>query len=390
MKFMPFKLKDALVGKNSPSAALHLSDSHCEPLSIRELLAFEPEALETWLESKLGYPGFRGSEPLRREIATLYPGLDTDHIAPANGADDLILAFTLSILERGDHVVVHYPAYQSLYEVARTAGCRVDLWQGNPDLGWELELDTLRSLLRPDTKLVVINTPHNPTGYAMPLEVYKELFALAEQRGFLVLSDEIYRGLELTPAAVLPPAACMSELGISMGSMSKGFGMPGLRVGWMATRNARIHEALYNFQSYANAFVNVSSEALAAIALRHREPIFERNRALIRSNLAALDEFFRRHADFFDWSSPRAGTMRFARIRRGSAEAFCEAALRQANVQIASSMRFDCGDRHVRIGFGTRGMPAALEAVERFLTSSAHLYQSGSDPLPFARPGGGA
>jgi aspartate/methionine/tyrosine aminotransferase len=158
----------------------------------------------------------------------------------------------------------------------------------------------------------------------------------------------------------------------------------------MATRNPRIHEALYNFQSYANAFVNVNSEALAAIAIRHREPIFERNRALIRSNLAALNEFFRRHGELFDWSPPRAGTMRFARLRRGSAEAFCEDVLRQASVQIASSGRFDCGDRHVRIGFGTRGMPAALEAVDRFLTSSAHLYQSGSDPLPLARPGGGA
>ncbi len=390
MRFKPFKLKDALVGKSSPVAAHHLSDSYCEPLRIRELLAFEPEGLETLLESRLGYPGFRGSEALRTESAALYPGLGGEHMAPANGADDVILAFTLACLERGDHIVVHYPAYQALYEVAQSVGCRVDFWQGNPDLGWGLEIDSLRSLLRPDTKLVVINTPHNPTGYEMPLEVYTELFELAEQRGFLVLSDEIYRGLELTPAVILPPAACMSDLGVSIGSMSKSFGMPGLRVGWLATWNARVLEALDNFQNYSNSFVSLSGEALAAIALRHREPIFERNRALIRSNLTALGEFFRRHIELFDWSPPLAGTVRFVRLLRGSAEGFCEAMLHQASVQLASSQSFDYGDRHLRIGFGTRGVPAALEAVERFLTSGAHLDQRFPDSRPLARQRGGA
>ncbi|MEJ7725574.1 MAG: aminotransferase class I/II-fold pyridoxal phosphate-dependent enzyme [Actinomycetes bacterium] len=188
------------------------------------------------------------------------------------------------------------------------------LWTGSGDeLRWGLDLDRLESVLRPETRLVAINFPNNPTGFVPPPAAFDELVRLCDARGIRVLSDEVYRGVELDPARTLDQAADRSEPALSIGVMSKAYGLPGLRVGWVATRDRELLARLSRAKHYTSICNSVPSEYLAALALQHAEVILERTRAVITGNLPLLDAFFAEHADRFSWTPPDGGCVAFPR-----------------------------------------------------------------------------
>jgi len=341
-----------------------LCASDCESMSVRDLLAMEPGAGDALHDLWLGYTESAGHPALREQIAALYEGIGPEQVLVHAGAEEAIFNLMNVLLGPGDHAIVHTPCYQSLFEVARAAGCRVDPWEAREDAGWALDLDTLRRALRPETRLVVVNCPHNPTGYVMPGEAFAELVALSQERGFLLFSDEVYRGLEADPRDRLPALCEVDPRGVSLGVTSKSYGLAGLRIGWVATRNAPLLARLAAFKDYTTICSSAPSEFLAALALRHGPEIVARNRALIRDNLAALDAFFRRHEDRFCWTPPRAGPIAFPSLRQGDVEAYCDELVSGAGVLLLPGTTYGPYERNFRIGFGRGTFAAGLRAWE--------------------------
>jgi len=363
-----FALKRFFNDEPGRGATYNLSSSVCEPLTLDDLLALEDGATRELGRLSLGYPGMHGSGPLRALIAERYDGLTADDILVMTGADDAIALLLLSCVAPGDHVVVHAPGYQPFAALARWHGCAVSPWYAREEAGWALDLDELIGLLTPRTRLIVVIMPHNPTGYAMPAREFADLLRLAEGRGMTVVSDEIYAGIAADPAAELSPAAALSPRAVSIGGLSKSFGLPGLRIGWIATADRALLDAARRVRMHENSFASAPSEYLAAIALRHSAGILARNRAIARDNLLAVAAFIDVHRDVLAWHAPRAGVLAFPRLREPqTADTFCAAVLACTGILLAPSSLFAYGDRHIRIGFGLRNVPTVLAALDRYL-----------------------
>ena len=235
-------------------------------------------------------------------------------------------------MDAGDNIIVHAPYYQSLGEVARSIGAEVIPWRGDQQRGWELDLQFVKDKATDKTKLVVINFPHNPTGF-LPEETFvHELSSLSVKKGFIVLSDEVYRGLEYDSTYRLPSFADVDERAVSLGVMSKAYGLAGLRIGWIATRNRGIYEALAAFKDYTTICNSAPSEFLAELALNHGEAIIGRNMTIVRENLRLLKSFFSRHEDTFVWQEPKAGPIAFPQYLGDSVDVFCDRLVRDAGV----------------------------------------------------------
>ncbi len=303
MRPNPFKL-ERYFARHEFSAPFLLCSSDCESMRLRELLALEAGAAERFESIWLGYTESLGNPELRQSISTLYEHVLADQVLVHAGAEEAIFNFMNVALNPGDHVVVHAPYYQSLGELARSIGAEVSEWQGDPEHAWQLDLEVLKSAINTRTRVVVVNFPHNPTGFLPTPEFARELSALSERHGFIIFSDEVYRGLEHDPADRLPAFADMNERAVSLGVMSKTYGLAGLRIGWIATRDRAIFDKLAAFKDYTTICNSAPSEFLATLALRNAEVIVERNLGVIGKNLDLLDSFFESRADLSALQSP--------------------------------------------------------------------------------------
>jgi aspartate/methionine/tyrosine aminotransferase len=366
MKLPPFQL-ERWFARHEFSAPWLLCSSDCESVTVQELLALEPDARDRLDALWLGYTESRGHPALREAIAGLYETISADHILVHAGAEEAIFNFMHVALDPGDHIVVHTPCYQSLAEVARGLGAHVTPWQGDPDRGWAVAIDDLPRLLTPRTRAVVVNFPHNPTGFLPDAGFLHTLSALSEQHGFLVFSDEVYRGLELESADCLPAFADLNARAVSLGVMSKTYGLAGLRIGWIATRNGDLIDKMAAFKDYTTICNSAPSEFLATLALRHAGPLVARNREIIRHNLALLDDFFARHGEWFAWYRPKAGPIAFPALRRGAVGQFCADLVDEAGVLLLPGTLYGVPTNAFRIGFGRRNLPEALAQFERWL-----------------------
>ena len=366
MRIAPFRL-ERYFARYEFSAPYLLCSSDCESMELRDLQALEPGARERFESLWLGYTDSRGDPQLRQAVSLLYDRIAADRVLVHAGAEEAIFNFMNVVLDPGDHVIVHAPYYQSLGEVARSIGAEVSPWQGDPARAWELDLDDLKRLLTARTKVVVVNFPHNPTGFLPAPGFVRELSALSDRHGFIIFSDEVYRGLELDPADRLPALADVNERAVSLGVMSKTYGLAGLRIGWIATRDADLSRRLAAFKDYTTICNSAPSEFLATLALRNAETIVERNLRIIRHNLDRLDRFFDSHRDLFAWYRPRAGSIAFPALLRGTVEEFCADLVEKAGVLLLPGTlygeRFNC----FRIGFGRKNLPEALEKFDEYL-----------------------
>lgn len=366
MKLAPFRL-ERYFAVHEFSAPFLLCTSDCESMELGELLSMEPGATERFQSLWLGYTESTGDPALRQAVAALYETITADHVLVHAGAEEAIFNFMNVALSPGDHVVVHGPCYQSLAEVARSIGAGVSEWRGDPGHGWELDLDALRRLLTPRTRVVVVNFPHNPTGFLPEPAFIHELSDLSERHGFLIFSDEVYRGLELDPSDRLPAAADINDRAVSLGVMSKTFGLAGLRIGWVATRNSRIFNEMAAFKDYTTICNSAPSEFLATLALRNAGKIAERNRRIIQNNLDLLDRFFAGHADRFHWSRPRAGSVAFPMLLKGRVDEFCTDLVEKAGVLLLPGSLYEQGMNAFRVGFGRKNVPEALRQFDAYL-----------------------
>ncbi len=344
-----------------------LCTSDCESLTIADLLALEPGAEEAFKRHWLGYTESLGAQTLRQEIARLYNHIRPDQILVHSGAQEAITLFMQACLQPGDHIIVHWPCYQSLHETARSLGAEISYWEARPENGWALDLDELKQLTRPETRLIVINTPHNPTGWLMPRPDFETLNAFCREANIFLFCDEVYRELEYIPSDRLPAACDINPNALSLGVMSKTYGLAGLRIGWIATQNSAIYEKMAALKDYTTICNSAPSEFLAELGLQHRQKLAARNLGIIQTNLTLLDEFFSRRAGLFAWQRPSAGPIAFPQLLQGEVDSFCDELVKRSGVLLLPGSLYGHPGNHFRVGFARQNMPAALAQLDAFL-----------------------
>ncbi len=343
-----------------------LGASDVEPYPMSELLALaDDDGRHRWESLRLGYTESAGLPALREEIAKLYDGLTGDDVLTFAGAEEAVFLAMHATLRAGDHAVVVWPAYQSLYEVARSIGADVTLVPLDP-ADWSLDVDAVAAAMRPTTRIIVVNSPHSPTGAQLGANDLARLASIAELHGAWLFSDEVYRFLE-HGAPALPPAVMLSARALSLGVMSKAFGLAGLRIGWVATRDGSLRAKLATLKDYTTLCSSAPSEILSLIALRARDRVIARTRRIVDANLSLLDAFFAEHSDRLSWVRPRAGSVGFPHLAGVDVDDFASTLVQREGVLIVPASQFGYPGNNFRIGYGRADMPQALEGLDRHL-----------------------
>ncbi len=367
MRIEDFKL-EVFFGKYEFSAKYLLAQSDCQTMSVSEILALESGAREEFLNSGLGYTPVPGTQQLREQISRLYSSLNTRNILVHAGAQEAIFNFMNVFLNEGDHMITQFPVYQSIYSIAQSLGCDVSRWNLiQTDTGWSMDLNELEALIRPNTKLICINNPNNPTGFIFSRREMEQIAAIANRQGVFVFCDEVYKGLELD-GEKRPWFADISENSLSLGVMSKAYGLAGLRIGWIGTKDERLIEKMEKMKHYTSICNSCTSEILATIALSHSDEILEKNMALIQKNLLASDRFFKKFDHIFKYNPPVAGSVAFHRLNTGEPIAdFCKQLVEKSGVLLLPADVYDYPHNYFRMGYGRSDYIQNLEILEDYL-----------------------
>jgi len=367
MSIAPFQL-ERYFAKYEFSARYLLSSSDCESLSMQELLGMaDAEMKDMWEQLKLGYTESWGHPLLRDEIAKIYQGIEQPDVLTVVPEEGIYLLMR-AVLRAGDHIICTFPGYQSLYEIARSIGCEVSTWEPDETRGWNFPIDDLAGKMRANTKLVVVNFPHNPTGYVPGKNEFAALVDLVGGQGAYLLSDEMYRYLEVEPGTTLPAACELYERAFSLFGLSKSFGLPGLRVGWLASQDREGLKEISSFKDYTTICGSAPSELLAIIALRNRKSIIDQQIKRVRKNVALLETFISEHQIQFSWVRPLGGSICFPRMLAvDNTYDFCEQLVAETGIMMAPSRVFQYGDHHVRVGVGRDNLPLVLSLFANYM-----------------------
>lgn len=367
---------EAYFARWQSSARYQLAASDSETLSLVELVATaEAEDRRRWENLRLGYTDPRGSDWLRTTIAEGYETATAASIRCCTGAQEGIFTVAQALLEADDHAIVVTPNYQSAESIPARI-CAVTGVGLDPADGWSLDVETLIAATRPNTKLISINFPNNPTGKILERDRFDTLIGFCRDRGIWLFSDEVYRLIERDQALRLPAAVDTYERGISLGGLSKPYGLPGLRVGWIACRDAEALHLFDRVRSYVSICSAGPSEVLAQIALKSGDRILARNRRIATDNLKLLTRFFAERDELFDWRQPDGGVVGYVRYHHAEGvEAFCRRMVAQHGVMLlpASIYRshlLPTPPDRFRIGFGRQDFAAGLNAMGAVLDAS--------------------
>lgn len=358
------------------TARHHLTASDVQTMTLSELLALADDRDRAAFENlSLGYTETFGDPALREVIAQTYERADAADVICFAGAEEALYLAMNVLLGTGDHAVVVTPNYQAA-ETVPLALCEVTGVALDPNRDWALDLDEVKAAIRPNTRVVSVNFPNNPTGKVITAADFTELARLCDERGIHLFSDEVYRGLERDPAHILPQAADLSERALSLNVTSKSLGLPGLRIGWITCRDRKLLSRLERAKHYTTICNSAPSEVLARIALKARTTILDRNRALIARNLPLFDAFFAEFADLFEWQVPDGGCVAYPRyLGPEGVEEFCTRLVEEAGVLLLpagiyrSELTPTPTDRF-RIGVGRANPEAGLAAFAQWLRAS--------------------
>lgn len=365
MKLEDFKL-ERYFAQHEFTAKHLLSSSDCDGYEMNYVLQHASEQeVQMWNNIKLGYTDSVGNPLLRESILQFYKTNSIDDVVVASPGELNFIAMNV-ILKAQDHVVAVSPAYQSLHEVIQSLGCELSHWTPNKD--WEFDTGQLEELIQSNTKLIVINFPHNPTGSYLKIEQLEEIIALAEKHNLYVFSDEMYHKLTVDPKIELPPISDLYTKGISLWGTSKTFGMAGLRTGWLVCRDQQFLKKVISFKDYLSICSSSTSEILSIIALNHIDDFRLPNIKKIKQNIELFQEFSIQHKTICSFIPPRAGSTSFVElnIEETSLE-FSNDLVEKAGVMTVPAEMFDFKGKYIRVGFGRAGMPKTLEALGAYL-----------------------
>ncbi len=358
MKIADFKIEEWM-NKYSAGAEYDLTTTCIAPLSINDL----PYSKEIF-NVKLGYGDIEGSNRLKNNIKTLYKNQEPENITVTHGAIGANQLVFLSLLEAGDEVVSVVPTYQQHYSIPESLGCKVKLYFLKEENNWLPDMEELDRMITAKTKLLCLNNPNNPTGSVIPDNKLKEIVQITQNKNVWILSDEVYRGLNLMGKPYSESVADLYEKGISVGSMSKTYSLPGLRVGWITGRVDLINEINHQRQ-YNTISVSILDDYFASIALENRERIAERNFKIIRSGINILRNWLAETPQF-SGIIPTGGTTALLKYHFDiPSRDFCRKLLQSEKVALLPGETLEM-EGYVRLGFCAENLEPALQKIKCF------------------------
>jgi aspartate/methionine/tyrosine aminotransferase len=368
MKIQPFKL-ERYFDKYEFKTQYLLSSSDCDGYSLDYVVnCADSKERKLWDNLKLGYTESQGSPLLRQTIAKQYKTINEDDVLVLSPGEANFILMNVA-LNPGDHVICMSPAYQSLYQVALDIGCEVSFWTPSSESNaWQYNPDDLGKLVRQNTKLIIVNFPHNPTGFLPTRAEVEQLVGIAAKNNILLFADEMYSRMAHDPAHDIPSLCDLYPNSISLWGMAKSFGLAGLRIGWVATRNRDLLKSMLSFKDYLTICNNSMSEVLTMIALSHQEKFIAPNVAKIKRNIAAFEGFVKNHSEMIEFKRPIAGSTSFIRLNvHESALNYCERMVKESGIMLLPSEMFDYGISHARIGLGRENMPEVLARWDEYI-----------------------
>ncbi len=369
MKIAPFATEH-FFAEYEFTTPYQLCNSDCETVTVAELLALSGTTLDELGSLALGYTESQGNPALREAIAEDYAGISAEQIIMLGTPVEGIYLTARALLEPGDDVIVLTPAYDALINLFEhiVSAENVKKWAFRPTAtGWQLDLDDLRSLLTPKTRLVVVNFPHNPTGYLPTPDQLAELVRIVEQHNLWLFYDEMYYGLVHSGTPPISSAAEMTNRAVVLSGLSKTVGLPGLRAGWLVVQDRALHDDIMNWKFYTSICPPAPSEFLALAAWQVRDQLLDRNIGRIEQNLQIATAFFARWPDLFTWRRPLAGSVALVGVAVPSVTALSQRLAAEAGVLIQPATMLGGTDQQMRMGFGREAFPDALQQFERYL-----------------------
>jgi len=355
------------------TAKYHMTASDIESMSLSELLSMaSSEDRSAFEEQWLGYMETYGHPELREEIAKTYDTAISSNILCFAGAEEGVYIAMRVLLNKEDHAIVVVPNYQAAetipLDICEVSGVPLDV-----NDKWALDIDQVKSQLRPNTKLISINFPNNPTGAVLDKSRFQDLTTLCRERGIYLFSDEVYRLVERDSSIRLPQVADVYEKGLSLNVMSKAYGFSGLRIGWIMTKDTKLLQKMERYKHYLSICNAAPSERLAIIALRAKDRILERNRSLVNNNAEKLGVFFSEFPELFEWQRPDGGCVGFPRYKGSeNTNQFCEDLVTKTGIlllppKIYHSELINTPQDRFRIGFGRKNIEKGLSVFHNYL-----------------------
>ena len=378
MKIDSFKI-ERYFAKYELLAKYLLSNSDCDGFSLDYILQrAAPAERKLWQNLKFNYTEPQGLPQLRAAIAGEYRTITPDDVVVLSPGEANFIFMNL-VLEKGDHIICMTPAYQSLYQVAKSLGCSVSFWEPD-ETNWSYNMEDLSKLVHKKTKALILNFPHNPTGFISSRKEMQEIANFAREHKLKILSDEMYHQFVHEKANKIPAFCDIYEDAVSLWGLSKSFGLAGLRLGWVATRNRELLEGILGFKDYLTMCNNALTEVLAITAIKSKKDFIGFNLEKIKQNVAVFSEFCSRHEDFLEFTAPRAGSTAFVKLKiETSSLDYCKALMQETGIMLLPSEILDYKSGFVRIGFGRENMPEVLEKWEAYIfkhkQASARLRQ---------------
>jgi len=351
-KFQPFE-QEVMASQNEKEVAYNLSESGVHPLLLRELLADNPEYIETLLATEIDYSHANGEPELRENIAALYSSCTSSNVLVTVGAIEANYNSIHTLLQPGDEIAIMLPNYMQIWGTAENLGLQINTFHLGEDNGWQLNLDELEQAVTPKTKLIAVCNPNNPTGYILTNEEMNAIINAAEGVGAYILADEVYSGAERINDEETPSFYGRYEQVIAVGSMSKAYGLPGLRLGWAVGPTNTIDRILRRHE-YTTISTSIFSNKLAALALSAnvRPRIIQRTRNYIRKGFPILQEWIDQQKDTFQLVPPQAAAIAFVRYQLDiNSTELANKLIQEKSVLIVPGDHFGM-DKFIRISYG--------------------------------------
>jgi aspartate/methionine/tyrosine aminotransferase len=343
---------------------INLSESGVHPLSIRELLALSGGDPERLAEIPLGYSQSNGTDPLRAAIAALYPGATPDQVLVTTGSAEANFISCWTLLAPGDRAVIQVPTYMQTWGLAQNFGARVSTFSLDPERAWEPDPDEIARTITPGTKLVVVTNPNNPTGHILSQDAREAILKRVRATGAWLLADEVYQGAERNGTTTPSFWGSYDRVLVSNG-LSKAYGLPGLRIGWVVGP-ADVIESLWRRHDYTVIGPTPMSDFLAREALQVREKILSRTRGILNAHYPIMNAWLKRFGKLFQWRDPDAGAICFARYQHTVEAVDLVERIRARNsILLVPGEHFGL-PQHLRLGFGNpkEELERALKELE--------------------------
>lgn len=373
MSFLPdFKL-ETFFSEWEFNAKYHMCASDMESMTLEELLNLgSDQDKENWNKLNFKYIETYGSPELRSAVAGSYDKLTSKNILAFAGAEEGLYVAMHCILNDDDHAIIITPNYQSA-ETIPASICQVSGISLDARNNWNLDLQKIKDAIRPNTRLISINFPHNPTGKVISKETLDDLIDIARERDIYLFSDEVYRLMERSEDIRLPQIADIYEKGLSLNVMSKSYGLPGLRIGWIASQDLKLLDKMEKMKHYLSICNSSPSEFLSVIALKSSAYILKRNRKIIKNNLKLLNPFFAQHKDLFEWNEPDGGCIGFPKyLGSEGVIKFCERLIKKHSIMLLPGSIYISAigpspSNHFRVGYGRIAMQDGLIKLQEAL-----------------------